>query len=258
MTDFTQNNEDVFLTPAQAAKFLKMSLATFKKLIYQGKIKTLKTPGGHHRIRKSDLFEMVSDNTAYEISNDLTNKETGEIVDELLQDLKNKQKFGHGHASSVAKISLEIAEELNFSADELDRLKLAALLHDVGLLGISGEILNKSIPLNNMEHFVIKTHPLIGEEIVKSVKQLNDLSRIIRQHHEWYDGEGYPDGLAKGAIYREAKVIAVAEAFDSMTAEDSYQKPFSRNQAINRIKASTGSQFDPKTVKAFAKKYPEQ
>lgn len=253
MINSTQNNEDVFLTPVQAAKILKISLTTFKKLIYQGRIKTFKTPGGHHRIRKSDLFSMVSKNVTYNLLNGLVKKEANEVVDELLENLKSRRKFGRGHALSVAKLSLEIAKKLDFSVDELNRLKLAALLHDIGLLGISGEILNKPFPLNNLEYFVIKTHPLIGEEIAKSIKQLNDLSPVIRQHHERYDGKGYPDGLAKEAICREAKIIALAEAFDSMTAEDSYQKPLSKNQAIDRIKENAGSQFDPKMVKVFVK-----
>ncbi|MCK5581162.1 MAG: HD domain-containing protein [Candidatus Omnitrophica bacterium] len=254
MTEYNlpNENEDIFLTPNQAAKILNISLATFKKFIYQGKIKTLKTPGGHHRILKKDLLSMTNESIVCDLSDELTKKNVNDIVDELLENLKNRRKFCKAHDSSVAEISLKIAKKMNFSSEQMNHLRMAALLHDIGFLGISETILHKSDQLSKMDYFVVKTHPLIGEEILNAINRLKELSPIIRQHHERYDGKGYPDGLAKKDICREARIIALAEAFDSMTAEDSYRKPLSRKAALDTIEKEAGKQFDPEVVKIFS------
>ena len=253
MTQDQSSKADTFLTPNQAAVILNVSLATLKKFIYQGKIKTLKTPGGHHRILKRDLLTMINQGgAAFDITAELARQDSPDIVERLLADLRERRKLSRGHESAVAAVSLEIGRRLGLSAQQQEHLRTAALLHDIGFLGIHDAILNKAQPLSQMDHFVIKTHPLIGEEILKAVARLRNLSAIIRQHHhERYDGAGYPDGLAGQAICPEARIIALAEAFDAMTAEDSYQRPLSRAEALARIEREAGGQFDPEMVRGL-------
>jgi len=250
-----KRNSSNFLTPNQAAHFLNVSLSTLKKFIYLGRIKTLKTPGGHHRIRKSDLFKMINGDSAPGPSSFFKDKTLLGISRGFVNLMEKRQKFCHGHANSVAKISLKIAQRLKFSPQQTDRLHLAALLHDIGMLAIDANILNKETDLNDKEYSIIKTHPLLGEEVASSNKQFERLSIIIRQHHERYDGAGYPDGLKNDGICPEAKIVSLAEAFSCMTAGDSYRKPLSQKEAIEQIKINAARQFDPQMVEIFLKIY---
>ena len=250
-----ENPSGIFLTPNQAARLLNISLSTLKKFIYSGRIRTLKTPGGHHRIRKSDLFRMLSAGSALVPSGALKDKTLLGISKGFVYLLEKRQKFCQGHADSVARLSLKIAQRLNFSSAQMLRLQLASLLHDVGKLAINENILNKKDGLSDKEYAIIKTHPLLGEEVANSIKQLRGLSPIIRQHHERCDGQGYPDGLKRDEICSEARIIALSEAFQCMTSKDSYRKPLSRKEAIEEIKTNAVGQFDPKIVEIFLKIY---
>ncbi len=250
-----KNPSDIFLTPNQAARILNVSLSTLKKFIYLGRIVTLRTPGGHHRIRRSDLFHMVngdSTSTPVAILKDKVLLGTSKIFVNLL---KRRLRYCHEHARSVARISLKIGKRLDFSSRQMNRLRLASLLHDVGMLNIDEDILNKKDGLSDKEYSIIKTHPLLGEDFVNSIKQFNGLSTIIRQHHERYDGQGYPDGLKKAEICPEARIIALSEAFDVMIAKDSYRKPLSEKEARDEIKSNAVGQFDPRMVEIFLKIY---
>ena len=252
MVDLNFDNENIFLTPNQAAKVLNVSLVTLKKFIYSGKIRTLKTPGGHHRILRADLFSMQTKSPHVpDLTADLMFKSVNDIIDELISDLDVQRKHYSEHASAVSKISMEIACALKLSPKTKAHLKVAALLHDVGFLGISENILNKPGTLNRVEYIAVKTHPLIGEEIVHTTKPLNGISHIIRQHHERYDGRGYPDGLAQEEIALEARIISLAEAFDSIASQYSYQSPISKGEAFEIISEESGKQFDPEIVKVF-------
>ncbi|MFH0838664.1 MAG: HD domain-containing phosphohydrolase [Candidatus Omnitrophota bacterium] len=252
-TNGNQKNNNVFMTPAQAARLLHVSLATLKKFIYSGKLNTLKTPGGHHRILRNDLFAMLHSKFSSESSGSLTDGSLSEVTKNLVSSLEEKYKFCRGHATKVAKISLKIAEKLEYSQKEREKLYIASLLHDIGMLGIKRSILNKPSPLSDKEYTVIKTHPALGEEITSSIEQYKELPAIIRQHHERYDGKGYPDGLKNEEITPEAKIINVADAFTCMTAKDSYKKPLTEKEALQEIEKNSGMQFDPHIVKVFLK-----
>lgn len=247
----SQKEDDTYITSSQAAKILNISLATLKKFIYQGKIKTLKTPGGHHRILKSDLFKMISPKVSVEPLAITVHKSNSEIIEDFLNLSKSRQIFLKEHAITVSKFSLQMAQIFQLSASQLYRLYLAALLHDIGLLKIKDSIINKTAPLTEKEYASIKTHPLLGEDIANSVPQLKEISAIIRQHHERYDGSGYPDGLKDDQICVEARIIGVSEAFACMTAADSYKKTLSQEEALSEIEAKSGSQFDAGIAKVF-------
>ncbi|MBN2097699.1 MAG: HD domain-containing protein [Candidatus Omnitrophica bacterium] len=250
-----EKDNEVFLTPNQAAEILNVSLSTLKKFIYSGKIKTLKTPGGHHRIRKSDLFEMMNIEAISGQSGDQEHQTLLEVSRGLINLLERRQKFCCGHASVVCRISLKIGLGLSFSAEDMCKLQLAALLHDIGMLAIEEGILNKITTLSEMEYSTIKTHPALGADLISSVQSFQKLSPIIRQHHERYDGLGYPSGLKRDEICPEAKIVSLAEAFAAMTASDSYRKPLSEKQALCEIKKNYGGQFDPEITESFLKNY---
>lgn len=247
----------MFLTPTEAAKILNVSLSTLKKFIYTGQLKTLKTPGGHHRILESDLFEMLRSHPGISPSYSQKKMTLFEVAEGFVDAVENRQVFGKGHALSVARISLKIGCAFSLTSFQQESLYLAALLHDVGMLDINEVILNKEGPLDDKEYEVIKTHPLRGEEIVDSLEHFNGVATIVKQHHERFDGKGYPEGLKGEGIWPEAKIIALAEALACMNAEKGYKKPLSSNEIIEEVKRSAGGQFDPYVAEVFFKVFSE-
>jgi len=249
------NSQNTFLTPTQAAKVINVSLSTLKKFIYSGKIKTLKTPGGHHRIRKDDLLELPGAQITKIQQDFLLGNALMDISEGVINVLEKRQKYHQGHGISVAKLSVKLGEVMGLPHKMVQRLHLAALFHDVGMASISDSILNKEEPLNPNEYSIIKTHPVMGQQIANSIDQFKEISPIILQHHERFDGLGYPYGLSKDAISQEARIIAAAESFVSMTALDSYREPLSNAEALAEIQKSAGLQFDPQVVDAFCKEF---
>ncbi len=166
---------------------------------------------------------------------------------------------GGKHSPAVQGYALKVAKYLELTPEQIKNLKIAAILHDIGKIGIKGSILNKNGPLDEMEYNEIKKHPLIGEEAIKSIKKLNDVRKIIKYHHERYDGRMDGDhssyiGEVKGDdIPIEARIISVADSFDAMTSDRPYRKAFTREKAIKILKEESGKQFDPKCVDAFIK-----
>ena len=138
--------------------------------------------------------------------------------------------------------------------NSLQRLEFAAMLHDIGKVGIPSEILRKEEKLTNKEYQIIKRHPEIGYEILRNVPYLKDIAKIVLEHHEWVDGSGYPDGLEGDSIHGMAKILCVADAYDAMTSERPYRKkPLSIEEAIEELKGNKGIQFDPDVIDVFLK-----
>lgn len=246
-----KKNSNSFLTSNQAAHFLNISLSTLKKFIYSGKIKTLKTPGGHHRISKDDLFKMIKGDQRPAPAGIFKDQTSLGICQGLVHLLEKKYSFSRGHSASVADTSLKVARKLDFSFERLGKLYLASLLHDVGMLAIDRNILNKAAGLSEQEYSIIKTHPVFGEELASANSEFSPVSGIIKQHHERYDGAGYPEGLKGDQICLEAKIIALAESFAYMTTNNSYRLPRPKQEAVSEIDRNTAKQFDPQIVKAF-------
>lgn len=154
-----------------------------------------------------------------------------------------------GHTRRVINYSLNMARALKLSGVEIVKVKLAAMLHDIGNIGISDELLKKKGNLTQEEFEIIKNHPILGSEIVKKIDQLRDIAPIIRAHHERYDGTGYPDGLKGEEIPLVARIITVADAFDEMTNENG--ENLSLYFASEAFKNNRGFQFDPDMVDLF-------
>lgn len=165
--------------------------------------------------------------------------------------LEAKDKYTEGHSHRVEDYAEMISRKLHCSLAEQDNIKVAALLHDVGKIGIDDEILNKPGPLTPEERKVIMTHPLISESILENVKLNKKVRSAIRHHHERYDGGGYPDGTKGDEIGMEAYIIGVADAFDAMTSDRAYCASMPIEQVTRILQEESGKQFHPRAVSAF-------
>jgi len=246
---------EIYFTPKQAAEHFNFSLSTIKNYIYAGKLRTLKTPGGHHRIRKSELLLTLGEDA---LSRKRLTDRPQQVVlsDAILAVFKIFGPVGESliiHAKNVAELSIRISKAMGMSEFHLKRIQAAALVHDIGHIGLDKNIFSKKDALTLEEYDSIRKHPLIGKEILNSIKDLEDISDIVIQHHERVDGKGYPGGLYGHEIQKESCVISIAEAYDSMTSPSSYRAQISKRQAIEELSEKKGSQFDKDIVELFVK-----
>jgi HD superfamily phosphohydrolase YqeK len=169
----------------------------------------------------------------------------------LCQAVETKDYYTRGHCMRVSRASAMIARELGMSAERVQSIGFAGLLHDVGKLGVPTKVLQKSGPLTEEEFAAIQLHPLRGCEIVREIGFLDEALGGIMHHHERMDGRGYPHGLAGEDIPEFARVIAVADAFDCMTSTRSYRRARSVEEAVTELRRCSGDQFDPVMVEAL-------
>lgn len=162
----------------------------------------------------------------------------------LVEALEAKDPYTRGHSHRVTRFALSIAEGLGDRVN-VDKLRLAATLHDIGKIGVRGATLNKDGPLSEEEWRHVQDHCVIGERIVLPATDDEEILGAIRSHHERWDGTGYPDGLAGEEIPILARIIAIADTLDAMTTERAYRGALSRMDALAEIRAMAGSQFDP-------------
>jgi len=159
--------------------------------------------------------------------------------------------YTRGHSERVAKLSAQIAQQMGLSSQEVEHLRLAALLHDVGKIGVSREVLGKRCSLNECERQEVQEHLRIGVRILEPVEFLRPVLPAIRHHHEHYDGSGYPSGLRGKEIPLLARVLAVADAWDAMLSDRPYRRALSPREAAQEMLRNAGSQFDPQVVEAL-------
>ncbi|MBI2844811.1 MAG: diguanylate cyclase [Armatimonadetes bacterium] len=162
-----------------------------------------------------------------------------------------KDHYTHGHSESVARYAVGIATEIRLSQEDKFNVRIAALLHDVGKIGMPDTILNNPGQLDTHEREIIRSHPSVGERIVKQVPQLQKILPGILYHHERWDGTGYPCGLSGEKIPLPARIICVADSFDAMTSNRPYRNAMSVPQALAEIRSCAGTQFDPACVNAL-------
>lgn len=169
----------------------------------------------------------------------------------LVNAIEAKDKYTRGHSERVTCYALEMGKRLNLTPKRLEILQHASILHDIGKIGTDLNILNKSGFLTIEEFEVVKEHPLVGSQILDPISFLDDVKSIITEHHERYDGKGYPLGKKGEEILLESRIIAICDAFDAMTSDRPYRKGLSAELAIEEIKRCAGTQFDPKLVDIF-------
>ncbi|MFZ0979583.1 MAG: HD domain-containing phosphohydrolase [Candidatus Acidiferrales bacterium] len=165
--------------------------------------------------------------------------------------IDEKDPYTRGHSGRVAKYSIIIGDGLGLSAEDLDRLRIAALLHDVGKIGVDDRVLKKPGKLTDEEFDLMKQHTVKGANIMRPVSQLKDMLPGIELHHERLDGQGYPYGLSGEQIPIMARIIAVADTFDAITTNRPYQSAMDLEYALERIRSLTVTRFDPKVVEAL-------
>ena len=166
------------------------------------------------------------------------------VVQTLAAAIDAKDTYTNGHSDRVAAYSREIAKRLGYDAAHQDEIYMMGLLHDVGKIGVPDEIINKTDRLTDEEFEKIKEHPVVGDRILKKIREMPKLSYGARWHHERVDGRGYPDGLKGNDIPEEARIIAVADAYDAMTSNRSYRKGMSQERVREELEKGKDSQFD--------------
>ncbi|NIA23490.1 MAG: HD domain-containing protein [Proteobacteria bacterium] len=172
-------------------------------------------------------------------------------IEMIISMIEAKDKLTAGHSIRVAKYSYLIGQELGLKKKNLDDLKFAALLHDIGKIAIPENILNKKAELTEEEFKIMRRHPILGAELIKTVDSLKNSIPGIIEHHERYDGSGYPKGLKGEEISLQGRIIAIADAFDAVTSNRVYRYPIKRMDAIAMIIAGSYSRFDPNLVEIF-------
>jgi HD-GYP domain-containing protein (c-di-GMP phosphodiesterase class II) len=174
-----------------------------------------------------------------------------EVIVALVNAVEAKDVYTRGHTQRVTDLAARVSEELGLSHDRMRIVTQAAMLHDIGKIGVPDSILNKPGPLTKDEFAVIREHPVRGHEIIREVRSLRATLGGILHHHERMDGTGYPDGLAGEEIPLEARIIAVADVFDALTSVRSYRDAWSVPRALAEIDAQAGSRLDPTCVAAL-------
>ena len=168
------------------------------------------------------------------------------VVHTLAKTIDAKDAYTNGHSERVAAYSKEIARRYGYSDDRQEEIYMMGLLHDVGKIGVPDTVINKPGKLTDEEFAMIKNHPAKGAEILSTVSEMPKLVTGARWHHERYDGRGYPDGLKGDDIPEEARIIAVADAYDAMTSHRSYRDIIPQDHVKSEIEKGMGSQFDEK------------
>jgi putative nucleotidyltransferase with HDIG domain len=167
--------------------------------------------------------------------------------------LDARDRETEGHSLRVAHLSYRLALEYGLSPEQAKTLERGAILHDIGKIGVSDNILLKPGPLDPQEWEVMRQHPDIGAQIVKGIPFLQEAMPVIRYHQECWDGSGYPLGLKETAIPLNARIFAVVDTFDALTTERPYRSPISAQEAMEYIRSKSGILFDPTIVTAFGK-----
>ncbi|MGQ9629889.1 MAG: GAF domain-containing protein [bacterium] len=232
-----------------------------------GVLQVLNKMGGD-TFHESDIPQM--ENFANQIAIALENANLYEEVERQYQEIKDaivssaqalaqaielRDAYTGGHIKRVLHLSLSIARRLGLPPEEIENIRLGAILHDIGKIGIDDSILHKPHHLTSEEEEQMRMHPQFGAEIMRHIKFFEGAVPIMRYHHERYDGSGYPDGIAGEDIPLGARIVAVADAYDSIITDRPYHRGLSHDEAVGEIVRCSGTQFDPKVVEAFVSAY---
>ncbi len=177
--------------------------------------------------------------------------EAKNTFEQMIHALSERDPYTFEHSEEVAQLSAEIAREMKLPPDQVETIQSAALIHDIGKIGIPDRILRKPGPLNDEEWEIMRRHPVIGAELIKGMEIYGDGVQIVRHEHEHWDGQGYPDGLAGKDIPIGARIVAVADSYNALTTDRPYRKAYPPAKAFQIIKEESGTHLDPQAVEAF-------
>lgn len=192
-----------------------------------------------------------SENAMYAAKSGESERNRDDIIRAVANSLYDKNPFEKLHAKRVSALCRKTAEAFGLSGTEVERLSMAGLMHDIGKVAISVEILDKSTPLTEEEWSLIRKHSEIGYRVIGSAQDMVEIGNAVLAHHERLDGTGYPSGASGGEIPLAARIIAIADSFDTMTSQDQYRKKLSKEEAIAELRRNEGSQFDPVITEVF-------
>jgi len=216
-----------------------------------------KLGGGSFSEDDLTIFQSLADQVAVALDNARLLEEIESLffqtAESLADAIEKRDPYTGGHTKRVTTYSIAMGEQLNLDPDEMRRLKLAAILHDIGKIGVEDIILRKEDKLTEEEYDQMKKHTLMGAEIIGHIKQLRGIIPGLKYHHEKVDGKGYPEGLADGSIPLIAKIVAVADTFDAMTSDRPYRKALGKEEAFSELRRCVGTQFDRELVDSFIK-----
>ena len=173
------------------------------------------------------------------------------MLETLAGTLDAKDKYTNGHSMRVAFYSTRLAEALGWSKEQISMLRYEALLHDIGKIGVPDAILNKPAKLSEMEFGLIKSHTIVGSDILKNMIAVPGACEVARYHHERFDGKGYPSGLSGTDIPLNARIVCIADAYDAMSSDRIYRKALSREKIRQELMDGSGTQFDPELLNKF-------
>jgi len=199
----------------------------------------------------------LADQVAVALSNSHLIEELNQLnwgtLTALARTVDAKSPWTAGHSERVTQIALQIGQELGITPEEIDVLHRGGLLHDIGKIGVPISILDKPGKLTDDEYRIIKEHPRMGLRILEPINAYADIVKLVLQHHERFDGKGYPDGLSGEDILLGARILAVADVFDALISDRPYRDGMQLSRVLEIIEQENGKQFDPIVVQAFFK-----
>jgi len=175
----------------------------------------------------------------------------GSVIAALASALEERDRYTGEHSESVVDLTARVGEALAIGSDEIEQVRTAALLHDIGKVGVPDQILHKPGKLDEREWEIMRQHPVIGERILRAIPGFGAVARMVRHEHERWDGGGYPDGLAGKAIPVGSRIILACDAYHAMTSDRPYRKAMPHADAMSELSGNAGSQFDPDVVQAL-------
>ena len=216
--------------------------------------------GDKNKTRSKDMLDFIAydwEERSKDLENSLkalleANKKLDHMnwgtLNALARAIDAKSEWTAGHSERVTELSLAIGRVLGLSREELDNIHRAALLHDVGKIGLPPALLDKPSALSEEEYSLIREHPGIGERILEPIEAYAEIIPMVKQHHEWFNGKGYPDGLSGEAICLGARILAVADVYEALSSQRPYREKMSPEQALQMVMDGSGSHFDPQVV----------
>lgn len=250
-------NKDLYILLLTGHKDLAPPLETIKRLDIQGYCEKsdkfdqllLLIESGIKSVEQMNEIKRI--NAELSEANEKLKKSYMESIQTIRYTVEAKDIYTRGHSDRVSAYSVLIGEKLGLSDDDLEKLRIGGLFHDVGKIGVPDIILQKNCKLNDEEFSEIKKHPIVGTHILSNSSLFHDILPIVKYHHEKFDGSGYPDGLSGNNIPYLARIAAVADSFDAMSSRRVYRDSLPLDRVIHEIETYKGSQFDPKIANVF-------
>jgi putative nucleotidyltransferase with HDIG domain len=249
-----ESTESITILPV----FIKDKLSGMIVLVYsrQGSDDEQAKDSVEYRVREDLKWaRQLRDQVAVALSNSHLLEELDKLswgaLTALARAVDAKSHWTAGHSERVTQLALRVGKKMDLTEKEMDTLHRGALLHDIGKIGVPAAVLDKTGKLTDEEFVLIKTHPVIGARILEPIESYGDILSIVVEHHERYDGSGYPNGLKGEDISLGARIVAVADVFEAVTADRPYRPGWELDRAVDLIKKEAGKHFDPQVASAF-------